>query len=228
MKLLLDGGSDANCVTAQHSVYSKTPLQLAVLCGHFDVVKTLTSTPGVDINASVAPHVYNAPPIFIAAANSSAQFLLSGDQHYPNLPTEKRLAIVQALIDAGASTCWQRPLIPPGFQRFEQLLWPTWQVVAQTHHLGLYPKCLELIRWVVISGQNPTLLRWLIQNGHHDGVNLDEMLMISAWELYEKCAEILVECGADPDNALTMLADAVDEERSQTVELLRRLGAKGL
>lgn len=206
VKLLLDAGSDVNSAKRESS--GVTPLQLATHQGHLDVFLTLMSYPGINVN--LADKTYTTPPIFMAAENR-------------RLTSAERLAIVQALIFAGARTrCGSLDSPDTSSKetdRFPKALkgFPPGRLVGKSGGV-------ELIRWVLMTSQDPAILRWLLENGHTDDVDLNKLLEIAAWTHHKACSEILVEFGADPKAGdPPMLAVAMMHSNQKMVKLLRSL-----
>ena len=217
-QLLIDAGANVNHVTREVRTYGtlcQTPLYIAAMQGHSEIVKLLLSTEGIDVNW-VSP-VSRETALHWAAAGSNKEC----EECLKLLLTVKGIN-VDALDKKNRTPLYRAA--EEGYNERVKLLLKAQDNVNKSGQKSFSPV------YAAINGNHPQTLRILLEAGANVHGNAEWTPLHSAIQSKRKeCVKILIEFGADINKKFrgtTPLKLAKSYPDAEIIRLLQKAGAK--
>ncbi len=214
VQLLIDAGANVNQVTENKS-FLRTPLYLAAMEGHSEIVKLLLSTEGIDVNW-VSP-VSGETALHWAAAGSDKECV----------ECLKLLLTVKGINVDASDKRDRTPLYraaEKGYNERVKLLLKAQADVNKSGQVNFSPV------YAAINGNHPQTLRILLENGANvHGEEKWPPLHSAIQSKRKECVKILIEFGADINKKIrgtTPLGLAKSYRDAEIIRLLQKAGAK--
>ena len=219
VQLLIDAGANVNHVTREVRTYGgtlcQTPLYIAAMQGHSEIVKLLLSTEGIDVNW-VSP-VSGETALHWAAAGS-------------NKECEECLKLLLTVKGINVDAFDKKDRTPlyraaeEGYNERVKLLLKAHANVNKSGQKSFSPV------YAAINGNHPQTLRILLEAGANVQGDAEWPPLHSAIQSKRKeCVKILIEFGADINKKFrgtTPLEQAKSYRDAEIIRLLQKAGAK--